>query len=197
MIDFNAEKPVRELVPTGNHIARLYSIIEIGHVTEEYMGQEKRMHKIRLTWELPEEKREFDGEQKPMVIGREYTVSLYEGSNLRPIVEGMLGELDEENFDIKELLGKPCMLQVVHKTSKTSGREYALISSAAQLPKGLKAPEQFNPSVYLDYKEGWDDAAYEALPQFIKDDMAESEEMKSRLSGDNVEEEPNPEGIPF
>lgn len=189
MIDFKTgEGKERELPPVGNHVAVLYSIIEIGTLEGEYMGQAKKSRKIRLTWELPDETREFDGVQKPMVVGKTYTISLFEGARLRPIVVGMLGGLseeDEETFNIKGLLGKPCMLQIAHDTF--NDRKFASVVSAAQLPKSMKAPKQFNPSQYLDYSDGWNDEVYAALPQFMKDKMGESEEMKRKINGDDYD----------
>ena len=136
MIDFSSgSDKEREIVPAGNHVAILYSIIELGTMDTEYMGTPKTSRKVRLTWELPEEKREFDGEEKPMVVGKTYTISLYEGSRLRPIVVGMLGGLteeQEETFDIKSLLGKACMLQVAPED--WDGKKFASVISAAQLP---------------------------------------------------------------
>lgn len=179
----------RELVPVGNHVARLYSIVEIGTVEGEYMGSVTHKRKIRLTWELPEEKREFDGVEKPLVIGKTFTISLFDGARLRPIVVGMLGGLteeQEEEFNIKSLLGKPCMLQVSHE--EFNGRKYANVVSCAQLPKGMKAAPQFNESQYLDYSEdGWNDEVYTKLPQFVKDKMGESAEMKRKINGDDYD----------
>lgn len=181
MIPFKNDKP-REIVPEGSYAARVYSIVQIGNVPNTFPGSDyPTVPKLRITWEL-DETREFEGVQKPLVIGAKYTISLGEKSNLRPIVEGILGKLDEEdieNFDMKSLLGKTCMVSILHKTSKT-GKEYALVASTAALPKKMEAPAPFNEQVYLDYHEGWDDEVYSKLPQFIKDDMATSTEMKER-----------------
>jgi len=199
MIDFKgAEKP-KELVPQGAHVAILYSIIELGTMEIEWNGEKKLSRKLRLTWELPEETREFDGEKKPMVIGKKYTASLFEQSKLRPIVVGMLGSLSEdaeENFDIKSLLGRACMLQVSHE--EFNGKKYANVVAATQLPKSIKAPKQFNPSQYLDYADGWDETIYQSLPQWMKDAMSESQEMKKRNNTwSESSSDINPADIPF
>ncbi len=93
------------------------------------------------------------------------------------------------------------MVSVLHKTSKATGKEYAVVASTAPLPKKMTAPEPFNPQVYLDYHEGWDEAVYEKLPQFIKDDMATSTEMQERVSSDKPHQmeypEGNPDDVPF
>lgn len=184
MIPIAKNDKTYELVPEGTHLARVYSIVEIGHVPNTFPNaQFPTTHKVRITWELPEEQREFNGEKKPMAIGAKYTISLGEKSNLLPIIEGILGSLndeDKETFDLKSLLGKTCLVSVVHRTSQTTGKQYAQVASTSKLPKGMKAPEAFNPPTYLDYGEGWDDGVYAKLPQFLKDDMATSDEMRVR-----------------
>lgn len=177
-IDFGAKKEPRELPPAGAHIATIYSVVQLGTMQGEYKGKPTSKNKIRITWELPDEMRELDGQMKPMVVGKTYTASLYEQAKLRPIVEGILGEIDEETFTIESLVGKSCMVQLAQE--EYLGNEYMDIVSATQLPKSVPAPKQINPSVYLDYQEGWNDTVYEALPNWMKEKMAESEEMKNR-----------------
>ncbi len=177
-INFKGENKPKELVAAGAHIATIYSVVQLGTMSGEYMGKPTSKNKIRITWELPEEMREFDGEMKPMVVGKTYTASLYEMAKLRPIVVGILGEIDEETFKIEDLIGKACMIQLAH--AEYNGNEYADVVSCTQLPKSVPAPKQINPSVYLDYQEGWNDAVYEKLPQWMKDKMGESAEMKKR-----------------
>lgn len=197
MIDFkNSDKP-REVVPAGGHIAILYSIVELGTMQIEYAGEKKMSRKIRLTWELPEELREFDGVQKPMVVGKTYTASLYEQAKLRPIVEGMLGgltEAQEETFDIKSLLGTACMIQVA--TEEYNGNKYASVVSCTQLPKSVKAPAQFNDSVYFDYAT-FDEETYNNLPNWMKEKMDESAEMKARNGFSENTDDVGPASIPF
>lgn len=177
-INFKSEKKPKELLPAGAYIATLYSVVQFGTMNGEYKGQPTKKNKIRLTWELPEELRDFDGEQKPMVVGKTYTASIFEQAKLRPIVEGILGEVDEETFSIESLVGKPCMVQLA--PAEYLGNEYMDVVSATQLPKSVPAPKQINPSVYLDYQEGWNDEVYANLPQWMKDKMADSEEMRKR-----------------
>lgn len=177
-IDFKGEKKPKELLPAGAYIATIYSIVQLGTMKGEYMGKETRKNKIRITWELPEEMREFDGKMKPMVVGKTYTASLYEQAKFRPIAEGILGEIDEDTFAFESLVGRSCMIQL--SPAEYLGNEYMDVVSATQLPKSVKAAEQINPSVYLDYNEGWDDDVYTELPQWMKDKMAESEEMQAK-----------------
>lgn len=201
MINLKGEKTEREIVPEGNHIARLYSIIELGTVPVAY--KEEPVRQVRFTWELPEEMREFDEKQKPMVIGNAYTASMYKEAKLRKIVEGVVGKMTDaeaDEFDLHSVIGKPCMLNVVHTLAK-NGKTYANVASAAPLPKAVKeVPEQINPSLYFDYAD-FEDATYEKIPQWIRNEMAESEEMKKRVSdlaNSTVAESPtDASAIPF
>lgn len=199
-INFKGDKKPKELLPAGAYIATIYSVVQLGTMKGEYAGKETRKNKIRITWELPEEMREFDGEMKPMVVGKTYTASLFEQAKLRPIVEGILGEIDEDNFTAENLVGKSCMVQLA--PAEYLGNEYMDVVSATMLPKSVPAPKQINPSVYIDYQEGWKEEVYEALPQWMKDKMAESEEMRERslAKGSGIEypdSEISPDDIPF
>ncbi len=40
------------IAPAGLHMARLYSVIDLGHQATEWAGETKIMHKVVLTWEL-------------------------------------------------------------------------------------------------------------------------------------------------
>jgi hypothetical protein len=97
-------------VPAGNHVARLYQIIYLGTVPTEWQGQEKMTSKVRLGFELCNEKKVFkEGEEaRPYAISREFTFSMGSKGNLRAFVEGMAGVkmMDDEadNFDLDEVL---------------------------------------------------------------------------------------------
>jgi len=122
------------------------------------------------------------------VIDREFTLSMHEKANLRKFVEGILGVtfLDEEAniFDIAELMGKTCLLNVVHKKA-TNGNTYANIQSASPLPKGMTAPAAFNRPILLDY-DNWDGEVFNTLPPFIADKIKTSQQYKEKF-GDNDE----------
>ena len=179
------EAPARELTPAGNHIARCYSMIHIGTVEEEYMGDMKMMNKARITWELPMEVRVFKEEngEQPMVISKEYTLSLGDKANLRKDLDSWRGKAftDDEamKFDITKLIGVPCMVNVIHKTSG-KGKAYPFISAITPLPKGFNCPKQVNDSFVFDYEENYSDEKIAAFPDFIKDKIKSSVEYRKR-----------------
>lgn len=192
-------------VPAGNHIARVYSIVHIGTIPGEWQGKAKMNNKVRIGFELPNEKAVFrEGDQpKPFVINQNYTLSMYENAQLRKLVEGILGvgflDEDAKSFDVIDLMGRTCMLNVIHsKTQK--GAIYGKIMSAAPLPKGIEGPPPVNPPFVLDYGSNWDNEKFNGLPEFIQDDMRLSREYRKKFGGADVEyptEEINPDDVPF
>jgi hypothetical protein len=165
----------RDLVPAGNYIARCYKMIEIGTVAETINGQTKTMHKVRIGWELPTETKVFDpakGEQ-PLVVDQEYTLSMNEKANLRKMLESWRGkgftEKEAEAFDITALLGKPCMLNIIHTVSK-SNSTYEKIAGVTAVPKGITVPNQVIKNFVLSY-DNWNQELFDSLPDFIKTKM--------------------------
>lgn len=189
----------RSLTPAGNHIARLFSVIHIGTLDGEYLGEPKQTNTVRLGFELPLETTVFKegDEPKPYVISQEYTLSLGEKANLGKLIRGMKGEAWGPNFDeeqdISLMIGVPCMLNVIHKTSQ-AGNEYAKIESAAPLPKGIEAPAAVNPPFILDFQENWTDAKFGSLPDFLKEKIQGSPEYRFMKDGPNeFDKTPDPE----
>tara|TARA_R110000765_G_scaffold426435_2_gene542051 strand:+ start:348 stop:959 length:612 start_codon:yes stop_codon:yes gene_type:complete len=190
---------VTELVPSGTHIGRCYSMIHIGTVEWEYNGEKKYSDKVRFTFELPHETREFGGEEKPMVISKEYTISLHEKSNLRRDLEMWKGEMftsDElRSFDLTDLLERECNVTVVHKTSK-SGNEFAMIGGLGKLTKGVECPKQFNPTFVFNYQDKFDEEWIESQPQWIVDQIKSTDEYESKMNQKKFADTPK-DDMPF
>jgi hypothetical protein len=174
-------------VPAGNHVARLYEIIYLGTIPTTWEGQEKMTDKIRLGFELCNERKEFkEGEgEKPFSISREFTYSFGAKGNLRPFIDGMTGTkmVDGEHPDLEALLGEACLLNVVH--TEKQGNTYANIQGASPLPKGMVAPDLFNETRMIDINSTpWD--VINALPDFILKKMYSSEEFENRKRADEM-----------
>ena len=118
------------------------------------------------------------GEQ-PLSIDKEYTMSMGDKATLRKDLESWRGkaftDVEATSFDVTKLLGVPCMLNIIHKTSEKSGKQYEQIASITPLPKGIDCPKQINPTFVLSY-DSFDQAAFQALPEFIRKTMEESKE---------------------
>ena len=184
----------RELTPSGSHIARCYEMIHLGTSVEMFQGENKIRNKVRLTFELPNEMRVFKEEngEQPMVISKEYTLSMHEKANLRLDLESWRGqaftEKEAEEFDITKLLGIACMLSIVHVTSK-NGKEYANIKNISGVPKGMPVPAQINPSFEFNYEDKFDTNYVDGLHKYLKEKIHASDEWKAKTDAMNGAEE--------
>lgn len=176
-----------EPIPAGNHIARCYSMIHIGTILENVMGTDKLLNKVRIGFELPLETKVFNEEkgEQPYSIGKDFTLSMHEKSTLRKMLESWRGKRfsddQAKSFDITALLGVPCMVNVIHKQSKTSDRVYAEISSITPVPKGMAIPDQVNKTFEFTYTP-FDKEKFDSLPDWIKNKCMASIEYTQVMS---------------
>lgn len=183
----------RELIPAGNYVARCYKMVEVGTVPTEYLGVEKMTHKVRFGWELPTELKIFKPEngEQPLVIDKEYTLSLADKANLRKDLKSWRGKdftpQEAEGFDVSKLLGVPCMLNIIHvQGKKDASKTYEAIGSISPMPKGMVCPAQINPTFVFEF-ENYDKSKFDSLPQFIKEQIVQSNEYK-KLHGQETKE---------
>lgn len=187
-----ASKPERkefDPTPAGTHVATIFKIINLGHVKDEYKGEARELHKVRIFWELPNKKKVFtiDGVDKelPLAISRKLTLSMGPKSNMRPLVVGMTGVQfvnDEEayGFNVYSLLGHSCLVNVTHRKSPDGTRTYADVTSASPLIDGMEKPMAINEQVIYDVTKLTSEEI-EALPDYIKQDMKASTEYHVRF----------------
>lgn len=165
--------------PIGNHVARCVRVIDLGTQTGEYMGEKTVKRQCMIGWELPTELiqgGEYDG--KPFLVSKFYTASLSEKANLRKDLESWRGraftERELEGFDSKNVLGVPCLVNVIHETKK--GRTRAKITSVTGIAKGMQVPAQVTPSIYFSLEE-FDPTVFAALSDGIKKIIQQSPEF--------------------
>ena len=159
--------------PAGLHEAVLVDIIDLGEVVEEYDGETTFKHKMKLVWQLKARNMKINERFQARAT---YTVSLGENSNFRKMLRSWRGRdftpEELEGFDLKAVLGAPCMVSVIHSES---GK--ARVDSVLKLPKGTKVPKQSNPSVFFSLEpEEFDADAYSSLSDWFKDTIAKSPE---------------------
>lgn len=193
-----------KIAPAGNHLARLYSIIDIGHQETVWKGETKIMHKVVFTWELHGE--DNDGNKlttddgKPLIVSKRYTVSLGDQSTLRKDLESWSGkkmtEEDRKGFDLKTLLGKFCMLSIVH----SDDGKYANVGSINSVPSAMRAhqPEGINAPIHF-WLNQYTKEQYEALPKYYREKITESSEWRgSKAKAEEEAANPMPDDeIPF
>lgn len=166
-----------EIVPEGTYIARCYKVIDLGTQTVTGQYGTKQQQKVNITWELLDDDVKMqDG--RPFATSKKYTASLHEKAQLRKDLEAWRGKkfTDEEleAFDLKNILGTYCMLQIVHVESgdKTYANVNAIMSTK-QKPKGV------NDDGYFDI-DAPDMAVFDSLSDFIKKQIQESAEFRSK-----------------
>lgn len=177
----------RELIEPGNYIARCYASIHIGEIKETINGQEKVVNKVRLSWELPNNRKVFNPEkgEQPYVFHQNFNLSTNEKSNLRKTLESWRGKgftkEEAESFDVETVVGAPCMLNIIHKPSKDGTKTYEEISSVTPIPSGFTCPPMVNPKTILNYTE-WNQAIFDALPDFVKDQIKSSRQYQEMVN---------------
>jgi hypothetical protein len=183
-----SQKMERKLPEAGATVGVLYSLVDLGHQKTNWDNQEKWTPKVRLTFELPDQTDEFEVEengkrttiQKPMVVSIEQTRSLGEKASLRKLLEQWRGQTftskELQAFSLKNLLGKPAMLTLIHKTSQ-QGRQYCAIAGASKLPKGMKAPATTtNDQLYYEIEQG-EAGQFNDMPDWLQEKIRASKEF--------------------
>ncbi len=181
-------KQERKLPEAGATVGVLYSLVDLGHQKTNWDNQEKWSPKVRLTFELPHQLDEFEVEEKgkvtkvskPMVVSIEQTRSLGEKASLRKLLEQWRGQTftskELQAFSLKNLLGKPAMLTLIHKTSQ-QGRQYCAIAGASKLPKGMKAPATTtNDQLYYEIEQG-EAGQFNDMPDWLQEKIRASKEF--------------------
>ena len=181
-------KMERKLPEAGATVGVLFSIVDMGHLETNWDNQKKWTPKVRLTFELPDQTDEFEVEEngkrtkisKPMIVSIEQTRSLGEKASLRKLLEQWRGQTftsaELKAFSLKNLLGKPAMLTLIHRTSQ-QGRPYCAIAGASKLPKSMKAPaKSFNDEVYYEIEQG-EGGQFADMPEWLQDKIRASKEF--------------------
>jgi len=160
------------LAPQGSHVARVVNISHIGTLEKEIQGKAKMQDTVRVTFELCDEKQSFkEGEEeKPFVISKESTLSMFSLSFLRKLAEAItktsIPDDVADSFDITELLGGECLLNVKH-IKLPNGDTIARVADVTPLPKGMEAPKVFNTPKFFDVNTATMEEIGE-LPEFLR-----------------------------
>lgn len=168
-------------VSEGVHVATCISIVDLGDQYSELYDKTQR--KVMLTWEVADDVVEVDGLEKPRVISKEYTLSLSEKASLRAHLEAWRGKafkLDElEGFDLRNVLGKSCQMQIVH--IEKNGSTYANIKSIMALPKGMAAVPAAGNLTYFALDDPGCLEVLDKLPKWIQDKIIKSSTYKALI----------------
>jgi hypothetical protein len=171
--------------PEGTHAAICIRVCDMGSRMKAYQGQDPKMvHEVLLSWELIDEKMS-DG--RPFIVSKNYTWSMSEKANLRKDLESWRGakftQADFGKFDIKNLLGKACLVGVTH--TEVGERTYANVATVSKPMKGMTFPDPVNVPAYIWLNvDRFDETAFNALGDGLKGKIMQTpeyQEVKRRL----------------
>lgn len=169
------------LVPAGTHLAVLYSMMDMGTQTTEFAGEKKKQRKLRLSFELPKKRADFDGVSKPMAIHKELGFTMFSKGNLRTYAEALLGralqDKEADNLDVETLLGKAVLATVLHEKGP-DGITRAKFKGVAPLMEGIDAPAPENKVVFYSVTQG-STALFQSLPNWLQEKLAIAPEFDS------------------
>jgi hypothetical protein len=135
---------------------------------------------------------------KPLIVSKRYTVSLGDQARLRQDLESWsnkkMSPEERKKFDLKDLLGKFCMVNITH----SEDGKYANISGISPVPSALRnvQPQGVNPTLHFWLNE-FDQAKYDALPKYYKEKIAESSEWRGNKAKEAPVANDMPDDIPF
>lgn len=165
--------------PIGTHVAVCVKITDLGTQRGEYQGQPTVRNQVLITWELVNEKMD-DG--RPFTVSAFLTNSLSEKATMRHWLETWRGRPftpDElMGFDLQNILGAPCMVNVI---AKPEGKKGVKVGGVMALPKGMEKPKPENEltSFWLDE---FDREKFDELSNGIKEIIAKSDEYKAMFN---------------
>lgn len=173
-----------EMTPEGFFTARCYRMLDLGTQPVQVKGETKFKHQITIGWEIigknDPRMTEGDNAGKPFTLHSTYTASLHEKSNLYAALKTWRGKgLTEEEalgFDIFDMLGQYCMIQVIH--NKVGDKTYANIGA---IVPSAEHPDPVNEDVAFIISDP-DMEVFEGLSDKMKAKIQAAPEWKGAKS---------------
>lgn len=188
-------KPVNNIPPLsgGTYMGVCIAVVDLGKQYEQFDKQKqgKYVDQCMFIFEIPSERVEVDGEDKPRWLSsNRLTQSLHERSNLSSILESWRGQpLTEQDFsdgfDLCDMLGQPAMLAVSLKERK-DGTLCNQLTSISGFPKGVPVPQAESELICFDADEP-DAEALSKLPEWVQDIIAKSTQFANNPPAEKVE----------
>lgn len=178
-------KPKTPPVEPGVYMAVCVGVVDLGEQHSEKF--KNYSNKVKFVWALPSETIEIDGKTEERQLSKEFTFSVSKKGGLRTFLESWNSKTysDDEfaELDVFDQLGKPCQLQVVLNDTG----EYSNVANLMPLPKGMPAPVSNTAFVTWDM-DNWDDAVFENLPEWTKEQIKKSTQYQKDHAPDTTVE---------
>ena len=185
------EQKSYETTPTGTHIATCYQVIDLGTQISPFKndkGEHPVHRKIRFTWELPNA---LMKDERPFSIGKDYNLSSNEKASLVSDINAWRGkpftQAEFGAFDLENLVGKSCLLQVTETVSK-QGKPYTKVGAIMALPSGQKSLSLMNAPLKFSLAN-FDQNTFNLIPQYWQDMIKSSPEYKELFGNEQPTEQ--------
>ena len=159
-------------------------VVDLGIQHNDFNNKDQE--KVRLIFELPTERVQVDGEDKPRWLSKPYTASLHEKSTLRHDLDAWRGKpfTQEElaGFNLANVINAPCLLTVVNQEGKNGGT-YAKIAGISKPMKGMEVPPLENETIQFDMDAEDAEETLKKLPTWMQEEIQKSVTWKARSSG--------------
>lgn len=172
----NNVKPSLPPIPGGTYLAICVYSIGIGEQLCEYEGKSKNYYnQVMLGFEICGHTIEIDGKPEPRVLGKTFNATKGKKSGLRKFIGAWEAkELTDDEYldkDTNDYVGKAALLTIV--LNETG--EYSNIDGVAPLPVGMPiaVPQPLSTLIRFDVDD-WNEAAFEALPDWAKERIKKS-----------------------
>ena len=166
----------REAIPEGVYSAICTRLVDLGDQYNKMFGSTAR--KIMICWEIPAVTIDIDDVPMPKMISREFTLSLGKKSALRPFLESWRGkaftDTDLTGFDLKNILGKSCQIQIIHNEAG-----YERISSVMAMPTGSADINPATELLYFDLSDVNCMDVFALLPAWMQNKVKESPQFQN------------------
>lgn len=181
-----------EQINEGTYVAVCTGVIDLGSQYNEFY--KKSREEVLIIWTLPYELIETESSGAlPRQVSNNYSATISGASRLRGALEGWRGKAftsDElKSFDLRNILGAPCLVTVKRIVSKT-GREYTSVDHVAPLPKGTPLPELSAEPILYDLSSDWAFDEMQKLPVWIQNRIKTSEQYRAFANGGEAQEYP-------
>ncbi len=186
-------------IPEGTYVARCISVVDFGL---QPRGNWPAKEQIYIGFEVPSERVEWtdrDGNEHEgsALIGMRYTNSLSEKAHLRAHLQSWRGRAftaeELAGFDVRKVLGVPCMISVVH--NHKNGNTYANITAVMKLPKGTECPDAENELLSYSDEDG-DAETFGKLPPWMQRAIEAGRALKATEDAPPPESETPAPGSP-
>lgn len=208
-----------ESLQPGRYKATCYKIIDAGTRMESYQGgAERKRTLVYLYWEASHIQMGEDGEEfwddiamsdgRPFSISKKYTASLNDNATLHLDLKSWRGKPfsadDLKAFDIANLLGKTCELEVIGY-QKPDGSDGVAVEGVYKPDGGVKSVKTENEQVAFDLDkyvleftgQSCEESKamcdiYEDMPSWMKEMIEDSFELKAAKEQGSSQPAPGP-----